>query len=359
MGSRYLTDLADVVRSTGLTVQEEPGWQSRARGSGGYGSGLPNHVMIHHTASGASSDGQPDVNYMCYSADARPVANLYLSRSGKVWVMAAGATNTNGSGSDPCGAVANDNMNASTIGIEAGNNGTGEPWPEAQQDAYLVLCGALVAHYGVLIDRIHSHAEWAPGRKIDPAGPSRWAGSGTWNEDAFRNDVAAGSGGPTPTPERKIKMYGLYFSPDTTSYWASDMMTARWLQTNDALQHYQAMLSVFGFNPNAGSNISTAQIQAGMLGQMVGPMPWDAPYYRDAAAWQVWEHEVQAAGWPVGAARQYLVDGRVSANTAAAYAQQAAEQTAPAGARVGEPEPAEMDPPEPPPKVEKMKAPKG
>jgi N-acetylmuramoyl-L-alanine amidase len=200
MGSRYLTDLADVVRGTGLVMQEEGGWQSRARGSGGYNSGLPNHVMVHHTASGPGSDGQPDVDYMCYRADARPIANLYLSRSGKVWVMAAGATNTNGSGSAPWGGCPNDSMNSHAIGIEAGNNGTGEPWPKAQQDAYLILVGALTSHYGIDGGHVRGHVEWAPGRKIDPAGPSQWASSGTWNMDGFRHSCGGMEPSPGPSP---------------------------------------------------------------------------------------------------------------------------------------------------------------
>lgn len=196
MGSRYLTDLANVVRGAGITVQEEPGWQTRARGSGGYNSGLPNHVMAHHTASNASSDGQADVNYMCYGSENRPISNLYLSRSGKVWVMAAGATNTNGSGHDPCGATANDSMNSSAIGIECANNGVGEPYPTVQQDVYVKLCRVLCDHYGIPNGRIHSHFEWAPDRKIDPAGQSRYASGGNkWNMGQFRSDCAAGAGG--------------------------------------------------------------------------------------------------------------------------------------------------------------------
>ena len=295
MGSRYLTDLADVVRGAGLTCHEESGWQTRARGSGGYNSGLPNHVMIHHTASGASSDGQPDVSYIAYGSGDAPLSNLYLSRSGECWVIAAGATNTNGSGADPCGTIANDSMNSSAIGIEAGNNGTGEPWPQAQQEAYTRLVRALCDHYAIPTGRVHSHAEWAPSRKIDPAGPSRWAGSGTWNEDAFRGDVATGWPGGSPTPptnERKwLAMYGLYFEDGTRSYWASDMMTTRWLQTSTALNHYTAMLTLFGFNgdPAKAAHIAQADIVSGMLGQIVGPMPWDANR-ADATANAVWSH---------------------------------------------------------------------
>jgi len=358
MGSRYLTDLADVVRSTGLVVQEEPGWQTRARGSGGYNSGLPNHVMIHHTASGASSDGQPDVSYMCYNAADRPIANLYLSRSGKVWIMAAGATNTNGSGGDPCGAIANDSMNSSAIGIEAGNNGTGEPWPQAQQDAYTKMVKKLCDHYGIPVGRVHSHAEWAPGRKIDPAGPSKWASSGTWNEDAFRADVTAAGGSPTPPPNKRkwLAMYGLYFNPETSSYWASDMLTARWLQTNNALNHYSSMLTLFGFNgdPNKAARIGQVDIETGMLGVIVGRTPFDPYGGRDQTALNLLncrfaygaapEQEVYAH---LGQARMYgakaagVPDGSTDMGTKSG--------PTPTGSLTG------SEPPEP----EKMKAPKG
>jgi hypothetical protein len=197
MGDRYLLDLADVLRAAGLDVIEVDGWPHIARGSGGYSSGLPNHVMVHHTASGPSSDGWPDVEYMTYQADAAPLTNLYLNRAGTVWVCAGGATNTNGSGIDPCATIADDTMNASAIGIEAANDGIGERWPDAQLDAYETLCRALCAAYGIPTWRIHGHAEYAPGRKIDPAGPPRYAtGADTWRMDDFRATVDQ----PTPEP---------------------------------------------------------------------------------------------------------------------------------------------------------------
>ena len=190
MGDRYLADLADVCRWAGLDVIEVDGWHHRARGSGGYDSGRPNHVMVHHTASGAGSDGWPDVNYCTFSDEDAPLCNLYLNRGGSVWVCAGGATNTNGSGQDPCNTTADDSMNSSAIGIEAGNNGSGELWPRAQLDALLTLTRALCDHYGIPTSRVHSHQEWAPGRKVDPAGPDRYAsGGGTWNMDAFRSDL--------------------------------------------------------------------------------------------------------------------------------------------------------------------------
>ena len=168
------------------------------RGSGGYEPGRPVAVIVHHTASGAGSDGQPDVDYIVNCAD-EPLANLYLARSGAVWIEAAAATNTNGTGG-PLGPIPTDQANTHVLGIEAGNNGTGEPWPDAQQRAYTTLVTALCDAYLIPSTACYSHAEWAPGRKIDPAGPSRWAGAGTWPMDKFRADVAAGWPGPDVPP---------------------------------------------------------------------------------------------------------------------------------------------------------------
>jgi N-acetyl-anhydromuramyl-L-alanine amidase AmpD len=207
----YLTNLADVIRRAGLNVREEPGWQTRARRSGPYANGRPTHVMVHHTASYQSSDGQRDVNYMCYTSSYRPIANLYLDRSGTVWVLAAGATNTNGVGTDTWGGgVPNDSMNLYAISIEGANNGRGEPWPKVQTDAYVQLVAALCNQYNIPVSHVRAHAEWSPGRKIDPAGPSPWAsGANTWNMDAFRASVAL-AGAPAPPepvpPQKEGKM---------------------------------------------------------------------------------------------------------------------------------------------------------
>jgi hypothetical protein len=195
MGGRYLTDLAEVCRGAGLVVVEVDGWPTRARGSGGYAGGKPDHVIVHHTASSASSDGWPDVNYCTFGDDDAPLCNLYLDRAGVVYVCAAGATNTNGKGD--CAHLDPDTANSSAIGIEAGNDGVGEPWPTAQTSAYLVLVGALCAAYGIPVAHVHSHAEWAPDRKVDPYGPAPW-GPATWDMHRFRADLDTGGGGRPP-----------------------------------------------------------------------------------------------------------------------------------------------------------------
>ena len=233
----YLSDLADVCRAAGLTVIEVDGWRTRTRRSdpAGYSAGRPTHVMVHHTASPPRTDGQPDVNYIVAGSPNAPVANLYLDRRGRVWVCAAGVTNTNGSGSAPwaAGLVADNDMNRHAVAIEAANTGVGEPWPTVQQDAYITLCAALCRAYGIPTDRVRGHFEWAPGRKIDPAGPSRWApNGGTWPMAAFRADVAAELvAPPTPSP-RSRPMWVICRNRNTGVYHVSDGVWRRSVGTN-------------------------------------------------------------------------------------------------------------------------------
>jgi hypothetical protein len=211
----WLADLADVVRTTGLDTVEEPGWETRSRSSGGYVV-PPVGIVVHHTASGPASDGQPDVDYCCYVADIKPICGLYLSRTGRVWVCAAGATNHAGSGG-AYGPIPVDDANRRCIGIEAANRGDGsEPWPTVQQDAYVTLVRALCDHYAISTPNVISHALWAPSRKIDPAGPARFTlTGGTWDMDLFRGEVIGAPTPPEPTPT----------PPDTTTGYPGQAQT--------------------------------------------------------------------------------------------------------------------------------------
>lgn len=186
-----LTNLADVLRAAGLPVIEVDDWQTRGRKTNGgqYLSGHPNHVMVHHTAGSAGASSASEVQYMTFTSSVAPIANLYIGRAGDVWVMAGGPSNTNGSGSAPWYPGGISSMNAAAIGIEIGNNGVGESYPTVQQDAVVTVCAALCNAYNISVDHVRAHFEWAPGRKIDPSGPSRWAAWGQWNMDAFRHSV--------------------------------------------------------------------------------------------------------------------------------------------------------------------------
>lgn len=212
MGDVYLVELANWLREAGLNVIEYEGWQTRARGSGGYtDTSRPWVVMWHHTASPASWDGKKDADYCAVGDEDAPVSNLYIERSGAVWVLAAGATNTNGLGGPfTCskGTVPLDSMNSYALGVEMGNDGVGENWPEVQVNSMFVVSNVCNTKLGNELTDICTHNVWAPNRKIDPAraeavlgswAPRSSTTSGTWHLE----DIAAEclSRGPTGASE--------------------------------------------------------------------------------------------------------------------------------------------------------------
>jgi hypothetical protein len=148
---------------------------------------------------------------MLKNADAKPIGALYLDRTGTVTVCAAGATNTQGKGGPykaSKGTIPQDAGNRYMLSIEAANAGTGEQWPEAQQDAYVRLCHILVTKLGLDWGDIVAHFEWT-NRKYDPAGNSRYAtGGALWDMNKFRGDcmLATGNTTPDPLPEPIIEL---------------------------------------------------------------------------------------------------------------------------------------------------------
>lgn len=164
------TWLADVLRAEGLRVLETPGWRNRETRPGFNPEGL----ICHHTATGPAWENQAVRNLL---RDGRsdlsgPLSQLGLERDGLFVCIAAGRCNHNG-----FGRWGND-----SIGIEAYNNGTGEPWPAVQLDAYQRGAAAICRHLGWSQFRVLAHRESDPGRKIDPTGIDM---------DAFRRAVAA------------------------------------------------------------------------------------------------------------------------------------------------------------------------
>jgi hypothetical protein len=171
--SRWLTDLSTAVQASGLTVHEVAGWQTRhAPDSRGSALIAMDGVVGHHTA-GPKSGDHPSLGTV---VNGRPglqglLAQLFLSRSGEVYVCGAGVAWHAGEGSG-FGFPAND-ANWYTIGIEAESAGVGD-WTPEQLDAYPRLVRALADHYDFPIDgKFIGHLEWAPLRKIDPHG---WPG---------------------------------------------------------------------------------------------------------------------------------------------------------------------------------------
>lgn len=191
MGSLFLTDLADWLRDAGLIVVEYDGWESRCRGSGSY-SEFPYCVMWHHTASPVSWDGKKDADYIAVQDSNAPISNLYIERSGTVWLLAAGATNTNGKGKSTSfsrGTVNQDCMNSHALGVEMGNDGVGELWPQSQVDSMFTVSNVCNERFGNAPEDVCTHQDYAPDRKIDPATinvegpwkPRAVTSAGSWN----------------------------------------------------------------------------------------------------------------------------------------------------------------------------------
>lgn len=221
MGGIWLGGLADILRLTGFPVIEYPGWRTRSRASGGFTS--LNGLSIHHTAESFLMDGKPSADYNALGAPARPISNIYLDRGlhqpgGRCtfWCMAAGATNTVGAGSWAPAGISTDQGNPRSIGLEIGNNGIGEPYSEDQQKAVLACATEIYKAFGPMfgwdnadLTEIFSHFEYAPTRKCDPTGLSRWSNDGNkkgcnaqprWNMNAFRAEVKAGLAPVPPHP---------------------------------------------------------------------------------------------------------------------------------------------------------------
>lgn len=157
-----LTWLADECRAAGLIVVEVPGWQQRGPDLGQVGA-----VLAHHTAtSKQTADGTVDRLLRDGRPGLRgPLAQVGLDRQGRVRLIAAGRANHAGAGS-----WRGVTGNGRAVGVEAYNDGRGEPWPPVQLRAWDVLNGVLLRRLGLPADRLCGHREWAPSRKTDPQG---------------------------------------------------------------------------------------------------------------------------------------------------------------------------------------------
>ena len=170
----YATGLAKVLRSAGLRVVEVPGWETRGHGH----LTAVRTIVCHHTAGPSAAADPASFPSLRIVRDGRfnqrtglwdlkgPLCNLGLGRDGVVYIVASGLAYHAGAVRDPSYA------NAYSLGIEAENDGIGEPWPAAQHTAYVRLCAALVNRYKLTSSRVLAHREVCKpvGRKIDPTG---------------------------------------------------------------------------------------------------------------------------------------------------------------------------------------------
>ena len=183
-----LLNLPATLERWDLTVVEVTGWEDRRRP----GRFDPIGVLIHHTAGPRGKDA-PSLQ-VCIDGRSDlpgPLCQLLVARSGKVYVISIGKANHAGTGRIPDHVPA-DLGNIRLLGIEAENDGIGEPWPAAQVDAMVRATAAVLDLLGQPRTNVWGHREYAPGRKIDPTGIDM---------ALFRADVAAAQppGGTVPT----------------------------------------------------------------------------------------------------------------------------------------------------------------
>lgn len=165
------------VDAHGADYTESDSWRTRGRPAS-TGDFDPVGVLCHHTASPAGTTDEADINCLMWgnSQAPGPVSQLYIGRSGVVYVLAAGRANHGGQGRRPGVDYSCADMNAALVGIEAGNDGIGEPWSDAQTDIYAETVAALCLWYRWPRESIYLHATTGPpsggcNSKIDPAGP--------------------------------------------------------------------------------------------------------------------------------------------------------------------------------------------
>jgi hypothetical protein len=159
-------------------------------------------VICHHTATGKNWTDASVVNLLIKGRSdlPGPLSQLGLDREGTFHLIAVGKCNHNGYG------LSGNN----TIGIEAFNDGRGEPWLAVQMDAYIRGCAAICRHLGWPAEKVLGHKESDPGRKIDP----------TFDMNVFRGHVAALLDTPvTPPPQEDDDDMWLYRVPNNTKRW--------------------------------------------------------------------------------------------------------------------------------------------
>ncbi len=122
----------------------------------------PNYVIIHHTAQDSTAQTLKTFTIK------RPQtsAHYVIGRDGKVYQMVNDYLRAQHAGAGKWGSVTD--MNSCSIGIEMDNNGTTDPWTDAQINSLCSVLATLKKKYAIPTANFIGHADFAPGRKNDP-----------------------------------------------------------------------------------------------------------------------------------------------------------------------------------------------
>jgi len=196
-----LDRLRSALVADGVNVIVVAGAQGRSarRFTNGYYRGCQASV-VHHTASSGRNPAA-EVNYILRGkGDGHVIANVYTALDGAVHLIASGPTYTEGSGG-PYGIIPANRANDVAFSNEVAG-GMGAPFPTPEQTRSVALVHGHANRIAADVwgwpddpfaaHRLFAHFDWAPGRKIDPAGESPWStGYTRWNMNGFRADARA------------------------------------------------------------------------------------------------------------------------------------------------------------------------
>jgi peptidoglycan hydrolase-like protein with peptidoglycan-binding domain len=271
--------LPEVLRAAGVQVNEYPGWKTRSRPLS-TGSFKAAGLMFHHDASGPGPS--PSVAHwiaeVATPSAPPPASQIWVDYHGVWHVIAAGRANHAGTGGGSGAAPAArwvpvNSGNSCLIGVETDHT-TGEQWPQGQYDAIVLGFAAILRHLGLPASRAVAHKEYAPGRKVDPAGVDM---------DTFRAQVARAMRSdpaplppadlpkpdPTPAPKPKPTTSGTLRRGDTGN---GVLMLQKWLARLVGLD-YSSGRGIFG--PRTERAVKQFQRASGLLQDgVVGPKTW-------------------------------------------------------------------------------------
>lgn len=266
-------------------------WLNVGRSSGGFDE--IKGVMMHHTATPIGTKIESTISYALTGPN-NPVANGCVTRTkdGPEIVLWAGlASNHAGKGGPRLtsrGVVPLDSANSRVFGMEAENNGIGEPWPDEMCDLYVRAMAAVIDWANHTTDGatlsagdVWSHKEWAPSRKIDPAGPSRFNNYGAdghvWGMDQVRGEIlAALIAGPNPSYDDEMPT--LYRdSRFANVFLVNGDVTTIGGKLYASLQARGVAEVVDTHDQSLISFMRKAQIKTGMLVASSTPGPFNAP----------------------------------------------------------------------------------
>lgn len=176
--------IAAECRRRGEVVEFVPGWEERGAGAMVRVDGQLNH----HDAVPPSAGHAGGLRVCTFGRAGlrNSLCMFYVASNGAIWVVAAGVSWHAGEGR-----IAS---NPRWSGIEARNDGRGEPWPPAQLRAHRTLNVVSAERWRYGVANVRDHKEHAPGRKSDRAGidPAAWRRSLTASPSTPQEAIAMG-----------------------------------------------------------------------------------------------------------------------------------------------------------------------